>query len=192
MSSKTIRMTESLRFDIVGRIMYDVPTVDYYDQITAAMRKYVEASHPQFVLQMLADERAKIYLVTNTFHATVQKRKGSETGTQSYSVAVLGYAGKLKWADAPKPLKDEVQKLHFLKIEQEDNHAQLQDKLKRTLAQFKSVSAARKALPEFDKYFPKPDALPVQLPSVTSCVSALVEAGWDIVKNGTPSITSET
>lgn len=179
MASPTL--TKSLRQDIVQKILRDVPSTDYYNLATNAFRQYLTSLLPTEIQQMLKTDLA-IYLTVGY----VAWGAPNSHSTFLINVGVRGWpTEKIQWRENfPPALEQQLQDYHQAYLKQQQTRSKLESQLTNALSAFRTISAARKAFPEFEKYFPEGDTAPTYPISVTNVVADLVEAGWPDKKAG--------
>lgn len=164
-----IRLTKTMREDILRKIMNDLPQVNYIEQLHDVIRKEVKSKIPPEILKMIGTP-LEVHL--SSFSRSYYFRGVG----RSFSVCVTG----ANRDDLPlsQDTIDEVNGLYTLHRKQQDAYNALSDQVETTLAAYTTVAKLREACPQFDKYLPNEAAINHPITVTTSPVPALQAAGW--------------
>lgn len=170
-----MRLTESIRSAFVKAVLDDVPQTDYHTQMQDLLNKEAIAQAPEIVQR--AYKAHPEFFSPRSVHVVTS----DDNEIDFWATVPLG--GDVHTRDDFKfrNKDDEVAyvALDVKNIQQQQDLQDLQRKLWATINGFNTVEQVRKALPEFEKYLPDPEAKTDRtVPAVANLVTDLVKLGW--------------
>lgn len=163
-----IRLTKTMREDILRKIMNDLPQVDYMTQITDLCKKDIQ--------QQLPIEIKNIIGTPNECRLNEGQTRIELTG---YSRTIrMCIRGALYGADITEATRKVANDLVRKLVLQEDTYSKLKRDVSKTLDAYTTVAKLREACPQFDKYLPNESAINYPMTVTTSPIPALQAAGW--------------
>ena len=163
-----IRLTKTMREDILRKIMNDLPQVDYMTQITDLCKKDIQ--------QQLPIEIKNIIGTPNECRLNEGQTRIELTGN-SRTIRMC-IRGALYGADITEATRKVANDLVRKLVLQEDTYSKLKRDVTQTLNAYTTVAKLREACPQFDKYLPNESAINYPMTVTTSPVPALQAAGW--------------
>ncbi len=168
------RLTNTIRDAFIRAAMNDVPSVDYTEQIRAAVMKATLNTLPKPIRAAWEDAKTRPYIKTRSAH--LAGRVGVQIPCDDWGDDKLL---RLKLAEADRA---ELDRLAAAMKAQEESRRDLERKIKACAYSVTTRKALVSLLPEFEKYLPadEPAALRT-LPVVANVVADFVKAGWSSV-----------
>lgn len=162
-----MKLTNYMRDAFVRSAMDDVPSIDYTEQIRAAVMKEAVALLPPKVRAVWQDAACRAYLESN--YITI-----GNVGV----AAVPGPNGD-GYKTARKKIEDAVADLVAKSKAQGERNKALNEKLRACAYSASTRKQLAELLPEFEKYLPPDEAAALRsLPVVANVVADFVKAGW--------------
>ena len=158
-----MRLTNYIRDAFVTSVMDDVPRVNYHQQAEDLLRKSVIEELPLKVRAVWADTDTRGYLDTISIncHGLHLRVPGLEHRNSAPAAAVA-----------------ELTRLDTLHKEQTQARLKLEEGLRAVAYGSTTRKSLVDKLPEFEKYLPKEDEKPSNLPALANIVTSFMEAGW--------------
>jgi len=162
---------------IITRIMDDVPSVNYTEQVHKLVRDHFKAQIPPAIKKILADPKLAQHI-----EKTQVWIEGFSNSYVDGGFAVGSYAYP------SDEVKNQIAEIKKLAVTQSDERKGIQLKLESAFAGLNTRKQALECFPEFEKYLPDADASIRNLPITTDVIPALIAANWP---KGKKSITKK-
>lgn len=166
------RLTNDMRDTFIGRVMADVPSVDYETKIRDAVNKAAVKALPKQVQALYANESTRRFV--NTVRTYLGRRENSIPESMSF-------------CDLPAGSEDELLELAGSIADQfgpawtaqNQTRNDLRAKLRSVAYHCTTTKALAEAFPEFAHYLPKDEIEAMRnLPALANVVADFMKAGW--------------
>ncbi len=152
---------------IIKRIMDDVPSVNYTDQVHKLVRDHFKAQIPPAIKKILADPKL------------AQHVEKSQVWIEGFSNSYVDGGFTVgSYAYPSDEVKEEIAEIKKLDTAQSGERKSIKQKLESAFAGLNTRKQALECFPEFEKYLPDADAGIRNLPITTDVIPALVAANW--------------
>lgn len=163
-----IRLTKTMREEILMKIMNDLPKVDYMTQIIDLCKKDIQKQIPEPIRKLIGTEH-EVRLSLGETRIILPNH---------YCIIRIVVHGALYGADVTEETRKIANDLAILLSTQMKTRKELEKKVEATLAAYTTVAKLREACPQFDKYLPNEAAINHPMTVTSSPIPDLQAAGW--------------
>lgn len=157
-----MRLTNSIRNNIVDSIMNDVPTEDFQTQFEKLVHKESYKQLPEQIKKIYDNPELRKYLGGSTVRCFNSGLGSILTLNSEFDES------KIRISMDAIAQRNNIQK---------EDRRRIKNQILIALDSVSTIKAARDLMPEFDKYFPKPNQV-MKYPIANNIVSDLKSMGW--------------
>lgn len=172
--TKNIRLTNDMRDTFIAKVMADVPSKPYEDEVRDAANKAAHDALPATIKKLLKD--AELAPFVTKVHLGLDHENPENTSRYgSMSFILPGADDKTVRAAVVAAVKPICKAW----VEQDKTHKELRAKLRSVAYHCTSRNQLAEAFPEFAHYLPAVEADATRnLPALANVVTDFVKAGW--------------
>lgn len=173
----SVRLTKSMKEDIVTGILRDTPMGNFRDKAEKALTTYIVSTLPEFVRSMRDNKSMNKFLTGASVYLPLHPGRSSQT----VSVSILGLYSNhgITLNSLPPALVQELQNLMTLHEEEVFKRDKLKSQLNAILYRYTTSAKLLKDYPDFEKYIPFPDHPPMPIAVNTRVLDELENLGWN-------------